>query len=297
MLLLTQGGAKAAPAWLTSLAVKFKEGKKKLVHFGHARAEEEPALAARFGITTFPSLVVIVPTGAAGEGYAVPFARAIPEKPAAALKELKAFIDAAIAGDTPADARAAVPAFPAPDVPRKLADVAFAPLTEDNLHSACFGGRKGMCVLALVSAPGGEFAQAAPLTELARKYRNGEIGFFDCCACVHASLAACSRLRVACADPFSFVWLDAASQPEFAAALGVDAAAEVPAVVVVKHGKRPRAARHFGELTAAALAPFLDRVLGGDVPFKALAALPELVPDALREALNSAGDDETAAEL
>ncbi len=98
------------------------------------------------------------------------------------------------------------------------------------------------------------------------------------------------------ADPFSFVWLDAPSQPEFAAALGVEAPAAVPAVVVVKHGKRPRVAVHTGPLTPGALTPFLDRVLGGDVSFKAVKALPELVPEALRDALNSA-DEETGAEL
>jgi hypothetical protein len=300
VVLLTQGGAKTAPAWLTSLAVKFKDGKVKRVAFGHARADEEPAIAARFGVTTFPALVALVPTGGSGEGYAVAFDKPIPEKPAAALREIKEFVEGVVAGDTPQAARAAPPAFPAPDVPRKLADVAYAPLSEDNLHSACFGGKKGICVLALVRAPGGEFAEAAALTELARKYRNGkpqrEMGRTHVHVHVH-SHATCADwcLHPHTPDPFSFVWLDAPSQPEFAAALGVDAAA-VPSVVVVKHGKRPRMAAHAGPITASSLTPFLDRVLGGDVAFSAVKALPELVPDALRDALNSA-DEETAAEL
>ncbi len=173
VVLLTSGGAKTAPAWLTSLAVKFKDGKVKRVAFGHARADDEPAIAARFGITTFPALVALVPASSDAEAYAVPFDKAIPEKPATALREIKEFVEGVVAGDTPASARAAPPAFPAPDVPRKLADVAYAPLTEDNLYSACFGGKKSICVLALVRAPGGEFAEAPALVELARKYRNG----------------------------------------------------------------------------------------------------------------------------
>ena len=89
------------------------------------------------------------------------------------------------------------------------------------------------------------------------------------------------------ADPFSFVWLDAGAQPEFAATLGV-AAADVPALIVLKHGKRPRLARHAGALTAADVAPFLDRVLGGDVTFAPLKEVPELMSDAVRDALRAA---------
>ena len=101
--------------------------------------------------------------------------------------------------------------------------------------------------------------------------------------------------RVPCADPFSFVWLDAGSQPEFAEALGVSPE-DAPALLVVKHGKRPRLARHQGQLTAAEVAPFLDRVLGGDVAFAPLKELPELMSDAMRDALRSA-DADSAAEL
>ena len=74
------------------------------------------------------------------------------------------------------------------------------------------------------------------------------------------------------------------------------AAEEVPALLVLKHGKRPRLARHAGPLTAADVAPFLDRVLGGDVTFAPLKELPDLMSDAMRDALRAA-DADTAAEL
>ena len=174
VVLLTEGGAKTAPAWLTSLAVKYTDGKAFRVRFGHARADDEPAIAARLGVTAFPALVAVVPPGeASGDGYAVRYDKPIPASAAAALRELRAFVDAVLAGDDAPERRVPPPAFPAPDVPRKLADVAYAPLSEDNLHSACLGGKKSMCVLALVAAPGGEFKQEAALQELARKYRNG----------------------------------------------------------------------------------------------------------------------------
>ena len=173
MVLLTEGGAKTAPAWLTSLAIKYKEGKVKRVVFGHARTDDEPAIAARFGITSFPALVAVVPSGSGG--HAVRFAKPIPASAAAALCELREFVDAVLAGDDAAEQRLPAPAFPAPDVPRKQADVAYAPLTEDNLRTACLGGKKSMCVLALVAAPGGEFRQDGALQELARKYRNGAL--------------------------------------------------------------------------------------------------------------------------
>jgi hypothetical protein len=117
--------------------------------------------------------VAVVPSGSAGDGHAVRFAKPIPASAAAALRELRDFVDAVLAGDDAAEHRLLAPAFPAPDVPRKQADVSYAPLTEDNLRTACLGGKKSMCVLALVAAPGGEFKQDAALQELARKYRNG----------------------------------------------------------------------------------------------------------------------------
>ena len=291
VVLLTEGGAKTAPAWLTSLAVKFKEGKAKRVTFGHARVDDEPAIAARFGITDFPALVAVVPPGeASGEGHAVRYDKPIPASAATALRELRTFVDAVVAGDDAPERRLPPPAFPAPDVPRKQADVSYAPLTEDNLRTACLGGKKSMCVLALVAAPGGEFKQDAALQELARKYRNGAL-------ILRPFALPCTRRLTLFprADPFSFVWLDASAQPEFAEALGVSPA-ETPALLVVKHGKRPRLARHQGQLTAAEVAPFLDRVLGGDVTFAPLKELPELMSDAMRDALRSA-DADSAAEL
>ena len=291
---MTEGGAKTAPSWLSSLAVKFKDGRVKRVAFGHARADDEPGIPARFGVTSFPALVAVVPSP--DGAYAVPFAKALPAKPAAALREVKEWLDGVVAGDAPEASRAAAPSFPAPDVPRKQADVSLAPLSEDNLHSACFGGRKSMCVLALVRAPGGEFVEVPALGELAKKYRNGaraRRATRHALRCVHRAADARS------ADPFSFVWLDAPSQPEFAAALlgGADAAKRTPAVAVVKHGKRPRVAVYSGPLALADVSVFLDRILGGDAQFTPLRELPDLLSDAMRAALEAEDAPQAHTEL
>lgn len=261
LVLLTQGGAsKSAPSWLSSLAVKYKAGKKVAVACGHARLEEEPLIAPRLGVTTFPALFAVLPAADGAEAYTVALPKPVPASGAAAIKLVKEWMDGLLAGGAPPDARQPLPAFPAPDVPRKQAAAAYAPLTEDNLQSACYSAvGKPMCALALVSAPGGEFAEAAALQELARRYRN---------------------------DPISFVWLDVASQPEFAAALG---APPPPALVVLKpSGKRPRLTAHEGPLSVEALARTLDKVLGGDAHFKVMKELPEMVSPEMRAALKAA---------
>jgi len=222
VVLLTEGGAKTAPAWLTSLAIKYKEGKVKRVVFGHARTDDEPAIAARFGITSFPALVAVVPSGSGGD--AVRFAKPIPASAAAALRELREFVDAVLAGDDAAEQRLPAPAFPAPDVPRKQADVAYAPLTEDNLRTACLGGKKSMCVLALVAAPGGEFRQDGALQELARKYRNG------------------AHTRPACASLASLLTLSLPRRPVLLRLAGRGRAARVCCGAGRGGGRRARAA-------------------------------------------------------
>ena len=277
VLLLTGGDAKkaSAPSWLSSLAVKYKDGKKKRVSFGFADGSKEAAIAARFGITSFPALIAVAPPAEGAEAYYVKFADKIPSSSAAAVKELKAFIDDVVGGVTDAKLRSPLPPFPPPDVPRKQASVTFSQLTEDNLHSACFGGAKGACVLALVHAPGGELSLslAAALEAAAKKFRN---------------------------DPLAFAWLHASGQPEFAAALGVDSVApsDLPRLLVVKPGKRPRvAALPAGtELSEAAISAFADKVLGGDVTFTAVkGGLPELENEALRAAAAAAEAEEAAA--
>ena len=244
------GKAKAtAPSWLSSLAVKYKEGKVKHVTFGYSF---EPKIGTRLGLKDFPALVVALP------GETPTFARFTGDlakaSSAAAVKAAKAFVDEVIAGTA---AVAPLPSFPPPDVPRKQASVTYAQLSDDNLDEACFASAKGACVLALV---GDEHQDGLPALEAASKaFRN---------------------------DPLAFAWLHAHSHPEFAGALGVKAS-ELPAVRVVKTGKRPRVAALEGDSASFdALRTFLDRVLGGDVTFQPLAKLPELENAAVKAALS-----------
>ena len=234
-----------APSWLSSLAVKYKEGKVKRVTFGYVDHAAEPGIATRLGITKdWPALVVALP------GETPTFARfpgdLAKASSAAAVKTVKAFVDEVIAGTA---STAPLPSFPPPDVPRKQASATYAQLTDDNLDVACFASSKGACVVALV---GDEHAQdGSPALEAASKhFRN---------------------------DPLVFGWLHAPSHPEFAAALGVEAGSSLPALRVVKTGKRPRMAALEGDAGSFdAVRAFLDRVLGGDVTFQPLAKLPEL---------------------
>ena len=250
VILLGEAGAKA-PAWLSSLAIKYKDGKKRTASFAFAAADAEPGIARNFGVTP-PALLAAVAEEDGG-GWFAAWGGALDGKASEVLKGAKAFVDAAVAGDTPDAQRRALPAFPPPDVPRKQADVAYAALTEDNADPACLASsKKSVCVIAFVRAAGDEFPEAAALQDAAKRFRN---------------------------DPVAFVWLDpvAAKQAAFAEAFGV-AAAELPRVVVVKPGKRPRYLLHEGPLTAAALGGLVDRVLGGDAIFKPLPALPALEP-------------------
>lgn len=264
--------AATAPSWLSSLAVKYKDGKKFKVHFGFADGGKEAAIAQRFGVATLPALIVSVPPADGADGYY--FQHKIPTNAAAAVKELKSFIDDATTGLGDAKLRTPLPAFPQPDVPRKQAAVSFAQLTEENAHSACLGGAKGACVLALVNAPGGELAPAthAALEAVAKKYRN---------------------------DPLTFAWLHASAQPEFCAALGVasTAAADLPRLLVLKLGKRARAAlMPQSDLTAAAVESFVDKVLGGDVQFAAVkGGVPELLSAELRAAMAASEAEDAPA--
>lgn len=135
---------------------------------------------------------MVVPE-ADGVAFFVPFKGALPEKASAAVKALKEFVDSVTKDGVPEAQRLPAPPFPPPDRPRKQADVFFHALTPENADNVCFGGRKSICVLALVSAAGDEFAESAEVQALAKKYRN---------------------------DPLAFAWVDPAGQPSFAEAFG-----------------------------------------------------------------------------
>ena len=80
-------------------------------------------------------------------------------------------------------------------------------------------------------------------------------------------------------DALSFTFVDMASQPTFAAALGVHAA---PGLVAVKTGRRPGFATYAAALESVRLldsgSTFLDALLGGDLRFTRFPEqqLPEL---------------------
>jgi hypothetical protein len=58
VILLTKG-EKSVPSWFTSVAVKYKEGKKRSVIFSYAKHEDEPGVARNFKVTEFPALVYV----------------------------------------------------------------------------------------------------------------------------------------------------------------------------------------------------------------------------------------------
>jgi hypothetical protein len=78
------------------------------------------------------------------------------------------------------------------------------------------------------------------------------------------------------------VWIDGGVQSETANAFGVKKR-NAPSLVAVKSGKRNRFAVLNGPVLDEAVASvFLDKILGGDMQFKPIKALPALEPEYLR---------------
>ena len=75
-------------------------------------------------------------------------------------------------------------------------------------------------------------------------------------------------------DPVQFVWLNTRGQAEFVGAFGFRSIeeAQLPRVVAVRTGKRPRyALSEPGALEAPSIRGFVDNILGGGATFKKLA--------------------------
>jgi len=233
------------PGWLSSVAVHFKEGRKKTASFA---AVLEPRVAQRFGLSKIPlggALVYCAVDGQGGGTFKVS-EEGFYEGGGKSVRAAKAFVTAQLGEGGDADGRAALPAFPPPDVPRKLAPVKLEELTAESLPSVCFGPATPLCVLALTAEP----ACPESLSDLARRFRN---------------------------DPVQFAWVRASRQPDFLAAFGLGAAA-LPTLLAVRGGRRSRYAQLEGPLDAEPMATFVDRILGGDMAFTRISELPELEP-------------------
>jgi protein disulfide-isomerase-like protein len=256
VILLTTGAGPAGkntPGWFTSVAVKYKKGKKYDVMFAH-NAEEEPAgISRNFKVSEFPAVVFARSDGAGGGRYKVLPAATLNTfmKVSDNIKTVVNFVDDAKARSlesiSTSDDFAEMPKFPEPRKPRKHADVKYAALTEDNVDVDCFGGNAVICVIAVVDAPAGdEFNENAAMAEIAKKYRN---------------------------DPLSFVWVDAESNADFIHPFGLTPE-DTPRLVAVKSGKRNRFTIYDpeGALDVKGASDFLDKILGGDARFTGMQA-------------------------
>ena len=77
---------------------------------------------------------------------------------------------------------------------------------------------------------------------------------------------------------FHFSYLDASREPEFASVFAVES---YPSLVVLNPGKRKRFLLHEGEINGKNIESTLDKILGGDAKFKVIKGnkLPALVSD------------------
>jgi len=239
------------PGWFTSVAVKFKDGRKKTASFAWLEGEEARKVAARFGLSELPTVGAVIACKVDGQasGQFAVYEGTLSEGAGKAVREVHAFVQSAIGDEMEGKP---LPAFPPPDVPRKTASISNIELTHDNLPTHCFGGSKSLCVIALL--PKGADSCPEPFADLARRHRN---------------------------DPIQFAWLPAARQPEFVAGFGLEPSA-LPQLVAVRTGKRSRYATHAG-LEPTAIGGFIDNILGGGATFKKLSELPELTPPYLLE--------------
>jgi hypothetical protein len=79
---------------------------------------------------------------------------------------------------------------------------------------------------------------------------------------------------------FAFMWVDTTVETEFASGFGIESK---PSIIAFKPGKRKRYALHEGAFSEADISNFLDKVMGGDVRFKAVSDLPKLTPPPPKE--------------
>jgi hypothetical protein len=159
---------------------------------------------------------------------------------------------------------------------------------------SCYDGPRPLCVLAIVNELAGTGCPesvAEVRTELSeRVVRHTPLCAPTALACARASGHVRAVCRVSCLPraqlarrfrndkTIAFGCVGAAKQTEFLSGFGMSSS-ELPALVAVKGGRRPRAARMEGGLDVAPMAAFVDGLLGGGGTFKRLSdGLPALEP-------------------
>lgn len=254
------GAADAAdepPSWLTSAAMAFKEGRVKKASAAIAPLGDLSKFAQRFAIDqeSLPALM-----GVAG-GKVWRLEARLARGGSAALKASKDFINDLVAGNLADEDAAALPSFPEPTRPRKKADAMLEEFTHESLPLNCYNSAsRPLCIVALYNQQAGTGCPK-PMAKLSRAFRNDKTIGFGC--------------------------IGAAKQTEFLGSLGISSADELPALLAVKGGRRPRAARMQGgslDDPLGTMSSFVDSVIGGGASFTKLAdGLPDLEPPYLLE--------------
>ena len=140
--------------------------------------------------------------------------------------------------------------------------------THESLPLNCYANAKRpLCVLAVLNQPSGQGCPRV-LDELSRAFRNDKTIAFGC--------------------------VGAARQDAFLAGFSLTPS-DLPALLAVKGGRRPRAARMAGAIAddVAPLSTFVDSIVGGGATFSKLAdGLPELEAPYLLDPEDPADKDE-----
>jgi len=242
------------PSWFTSVAVAFKDGRKKTASFAMVEGDDARKVAARLGIQgELPSsglLIGCMLDGKSSGSFSI-FDGYLGDGKGKVVREVRAFVQMLVDGTM--ERGSILPSFPPPDVPRKTNAISLLELTYETLPTHCFGGAKSLCVIALL--PERDVQCPEEMKSLASRHRN---------------------------DPVQFTWLKTKGQEEFMSAFGVESS-QLPVLVVVRSGKRSRFALSEGGLDVPTNAEFIDNILGGGGSFKRITELPELTPPYLME--------------
>lgn len=196
--------------------------------------ESEEALAAKYKVKKFPSLLVLK-----SEGKPIVY-----DGSSFLYSDIfeflnvhsQVFIDPNSKDNTPKQSSAAKPWLVVP-VPE---------MTKDSANDICLKKDGALCVILLVKD---SESVEAPTLDLMDK----------------VSQSFTSKINRGV--EFIFSYLDVSMEAEFAAIFNVE---EYPQLVVLNTGKRKRFMLHEGEITESAIEATLDKILGGDARFKSI---------------------------